>query len=206
MKNIAACVMLITLLFACDEATKKKNDKKTNKENPVKEETNTTLSSGDYSTLLIKYECNMNTADVARIFNVPETDVSITKYQKPGRCAFSIKGFGENGLGKETTVEWFLEEVGKAQVNKEINTYLDDQANNESVLGMGILLSETGDSYITKQPMHGRVVIMNGNYDSWLFMGYSPKHMYKSRTQEQHDALGEKMIGLANYLLKKHKK
>ena len=71
---------------------------------------------------------------------------------------------------------------------------------------MGIDLSETGDRYIVRQAVRGSVVIMNANYDNWLLLSYSPKYMYKSRTQEQHDALGEKMIALANYLLKKHKK
>ena len=71
---------------------------------------------------------------------------------------------------------------------------------------MGIELSETGDSYIAKMPFSGRLAIMNGNYDSWMFMNYAPKGIYKSRTKEQHAELGEKMIALANYLLKKHKK
>jgi hypothetical protein len=148
----------------------------------------------------------MTVAEVAKVLNIPETDVSLAKYQRPGGCSFNIKGFGQNALGDDTPIIWYLEELGKAQVNKEIKTYLDDQENNEEVLGMGIELSETGDSYIVKRPMNGQVVIMNANYDHWLVLSYSPKHLYKSRTQVQHDALGEKMIGLANYLLKKHKK
>lgn len=71
---------------------------------------------------------------------------------------------------------------------------------------MGIALSETGDTYIAKMPISGRVVIMNENYDSWLLLSYSQKGMYKSRTDEQHNVLTEKTIALANYLLKKHKK
>ena len=148
----------------------------------------------------------MTPSEVAKVLNIPETDVSLAKYQRPGGCSFSIKGFGQNGLGDDTAIIWYLEELGKAQVNKEIKTYLDDQANNEEALGMGIDLAETGDCYIARQPMRGTVVIMNANYDNWLALSYSPKHLYKSRTQEQHDALGEKIIVLANYLLKKHKK
>ena len=71
---------------------------------------------------------------------------------------------------------------------------------------MGIALSKTGDCYIARMPMHGRVIIYNENYDNAFMFNYSPKGIYKGRTDEQHTELGKKMIDLANYLLKKHKK
>ncbi len=198
--------MSFLILTACGETKEKKNDPNTGQDNPQKAENSETLPSADYSSLLVNYECDMSVAELANALNIPEADVSIPKPHRQGQCGFIIKGFGENQLGDETPIIWFMEDLGKAQVKKEIKSYLDAQNNNESVLGMGIDLSETGDSYITRQPMHGRVAIMNANNDSWLLLSYSPKHMYKSRTQEQHDVLGKKMIGLANYLLKKHKK
>jgi hypothetical protein len=205
MKILVSSILLLGVLISCGEANEKKNDQNTSQDKPQTAEAST-LPSADYSSLLVNYECDMTPAEAAKVLNIPETDVSLAKYQQPGGCSFSVKGFGENGLGDDTAIVWFLEELGKAQVAKEIKSYLDDQANNESVLGMGIELSETGDSYIAKNPMYGRVTIMNPNYDNWLLLSYSPKHNYKSRTQEQHDALGEKTIALANYLLKKHKK
>ena len=205
MKILVSSILLLGVLISCGEANEKKNDQNTSQDKPQTAEAST-LPSADYSSLLVNYECDMTPAEAAKVLNIPETDVSLAKYQPPGGCSFSVKGFGENGLGDDTAIVWFLEELGKAQVAKEIKSYLDDQANNESVLGMGIELSETGDSYIAKNPMYGRVTIMNPNYDNWLLLSYSPKHNYKSRTQEQHDALGEKTIALANYLLKKHKK
>ncbi len=206
MQKLVSTILLITLLISCGETKEKKQDQNTNQEVLQKAESIETLPSADYSSLLVNYECDMTVAEVASAMNIPESDVSMSKFQRPGGCLFSIKGFGENTLGDDTAIGWFLEELGKAQVSKEIKNYLDDEANNESVLGMGIDLSETGDSYITRQPMQGNVVIMNANYDSWLAMTYAPKHMYKSRTAEQHAELGEKMIGLGNYLLEKHKK
>jgi hypothetical protein len=231
MKILVSSFLLLGVLISCGEANEKKNDQNTSQDKPQTAEAST-LPSADYSSLLVNYECDMTPAEAAKVLNIPETDVSLAKYQQPGGCSFSVKGFGENGLGDDTAIVWFLEELGKAQVSKEIKSYLDDQANNESVmemaiidkvnkeikdnlgdqannenvLGMGIDLSETGDSYIARQAVRGTVVIMNANYDHWLVLSYSPKHLYKSRTQEQHDTLGEKMIGLANYLLKKHKK
>ncbi len=206
MKKLVSSILLLGVLISCGEIKEKENDQNTDQEIPKKEASIETLPSTDYSSLLVNYECDMTVAEVANALNIPESDVSIPKPHRQGQCGFIIKGFGENQLGDETPIIWFLEDLGKTQVNKEIKNYLDDEANNESVLGMGIDLSETGDSYIARQSVRGTVVIMNANYDKWLVLSYSPKYMYKSRTQEQHDALGEKMIGLANYLLKKHKK
>ena len=202
---IIPTLILLATIISCGEMKTKQAEKEP-KENSKKETISETLPSADYSSLLVDYECNITVAEVANALKIPDSDVSIPKPHRPGQCNFSIKGFGQNGLGDDTAIVWFLEEVGKTQVEKEIKSYLDDQANNESVLGMGIDLSETGDSYIVRQAVRGSVVIMNANYDNWLLLSYSPKYMYKSRTQEQHDALGEKMIALANYLLKKHKK
>jgi len=206
MKKLPFIAFVFAVLLSCGETKDKKNDQNTSQDKSQPVETSKTLPSADYSSLLINYECDMDVAEVAKVLNIPETDVSLAKYQRPGGCSFSFKGFGQNGLGDDTAIIWYLEELGKAQVNKEIKSYLDDQANNEEALGMGIDLAETGDSYIVKRPMNGQVVVMNANYDNWLVLSYSPKHLYKSRTQEQHDALGEKMIALANYLLKKHRK
>lgn len=206
MKKVATLVLVCTLLLACKDTPKnKENQTNTSKDNKDVSESKP-MPSADYSSLFNNYECDLTPAEVAKAMDIPETNVSMAKYQRSGACAFSIKGFGQNTLGDDTAIQWFLENVGKAQVKKEIQSYLTDQANNKSVLGMGIELSETGDTYIAKIPMSGRIVIMNENYDSWLFFNYSQKGMYKSRTEDQHAALEEKTIALANYLLKKNKK
>jgi len=70
---------------------------------------------------------------------------------------------------------------------------------------MDIELSETGDCYIRIMPHIGRVNIYNENYNGAFYFTYSQRGIYK-RTEEEHAALGEKTIALANYLLKKHKK
>ena len=202
-KKMAIFAMLCSILVSCGENAGKKT---TNQKNTQEATSSKVLPSADYSSLLINYECDITPVEVAKIFNIPETYVSIAEHQSPGSCAFSLKGFGQNPLGDDTPINLFLEDLGKNQVNKEIKSYLDNKSNNESTMGMGIDLSETGDSYIVWQSVRGMVVIMNANYDNWLVLSYSPKYMYKSRTQEQHDALGEKTIALANYLLKKHKK
>ncbi|MGB5169958.1 hypothetical protein [Eudoraea sp.] len=204
MQKLVSTILLIVLFISCGETKEKKTNQNTSQDKT--EESTEDLSSADYNSLLINYECDMTVTEVAGVLNLSETAVVLADYQSPGKCSFAIEGFGKNPLGDDTVVIWFLEELGKAQVSKEIKSYLDEQANNEEVLSMDIELSETGDSYIVKRPANGQVVIMNGNYDHWLVLSYSPKHSYKSRTTEQHAELGAKMVDLANYLLKKHKK
>lgn len=206
MKKLPYIALVFAVLLSCGETAEKKKDQNTSQDKSKPSEASKTLPSADYSSLLVNYKCDMDVAEVAKVLNISETDVSLANYQPPGGCSFSVKGFGQNGLGDDTTIIWYLEELGKAQVNKEIKSYLDDQTNNEEALGMGIDLAETGDSYIVNRPMNGQVVIMNANYNHWLVLSYSPKHSYKSRTPEQHSKLGAKMGDLANYLLKKHKK
>ncbi len=146
----------------------------------------------------------MDANEVAKILNISETDVSIPEFTQAGSCSFEIKGFGENALGG-TIMTWGATPFSKADSKKEIQGFLKDQENNESMFGMGIELGETGDCYIARTPHVGRVIIYNENYDHAFYFNYSQRGIYK-RTAEQHAALGEKTIALANYLLKKHRK
>ena len=205
MKKIAVFLFLSTLAFACGETSEETSTQNATQEDPKEVKTNPKVPGADYSSLFTDFTCTMTAAEVAKAINVPESDVSIPDYKSPEGCSFVIKGFGKNGLGEETTIAWFLEKASKAQVAKEIQTYQEMQETN-SRLGMGIEKSETGDTYLAKSPSYGRVIVLNENQDNWLLISYAPKHSYKTRTEEQHLALGAKMIDLANYMLKKHKK
>ena len=143
-------------------------------------------------------------AEVAKVFNIPEADVIPIETKMPNRCDFEIKGFGQNALGG-TAMMWGATPFSKADSKKEIQSALKDKENNENIFGMDIELSETGDCYIRILPHVGRVAIFNENYDHAFYFAYSPGGIYK-RTEEEHEALTEKTIALANYLLKKHKK
>ena len=202
-KTIGSALMLLAVI-SCGETAEKKVDQNTDQTSQKKEEIGKVLPSGDYSSLLHNYECDMTAADLAQIFDIPETDVSIPEFVQAGRCSFEIKGFGKNALGG-TILTWGATPYSKADSKKEIQSALKDKENNENIFGMDIELSETGDCYIRILPHVGRVVIYNENYDHAFFFSYSPRGIYK-RTEEEHAALGAKTIVLANYLLKKHKR
>jgi len=205
MKKILALVLMGSFLFSCGEAPEKKNDQNTDSNvKPQSSEPVKTAASADYSSLLLNYECDMDAAEVAKVLNIPETDVGIPEFTLAGNCSFEIKGFGENAQGG-TILTWGATPFSKADSKKEIQSALKDKENNENIFGMDIELSETGDCYIRILPHVGRVLIYNENYDHTFFFSYSQRGIY-NRTEEEHAALGEKTIALANYLLKKHKK
>ncbi|WP_423999453.1 hypothetical protein [Maribacter sp. IgM3_T14_3] len=205
MKNIAALLVIGSLLISCGEAPEKKNDQNTDSNvKPQSSEPAKAAVSADYSSLLLNYECDMTAAEVAKIFNIPEADIKPIETNLPGRCDFEIQGFGKNALGG-TAMRWGMAPFSKANSKKEIQSRLKDKENDENIFGMDIELSETGDCYITITPHVGRVNILNENYDGAFYFEYSQRGIYK-RTEEQHAALTEKTIALANYLLKKHRK
>lgn len=200
-KTIGSALMLLAVI-SCGETAEKKVNQNTDLTSP-KEESGKVLPSGDYSSLLLNYECDMTAAELAKVFNIPETDVKIPEFALAGRCSFEIKGFGENAQGG-TIMTWGATPFSKAESKKEIQGFLKDQENNESMFGMGIALAETGDCYIARMPHVGRVIIYNENYDHAFLFSYAQRGIYK-RTEEEHAVLTKKTIALANYLLKKHK-
>tara|TARA_R110000765_G_scaffold115714_4_gene208684 strand:- start:3728 stop:4342 length:615 start_codon:yes stop_codon:yes gene_type:complete len=202
-KTIGSALMLLAVI-SCGETAEKKVEQNTDQTSPKKEESGKVLPSGDYSSLLLNYECDMDAAEVSRVLKIPETDVSIPEFTQAGNCSFEIKGFGENALGG-TILSWGATPFSKADSKKEIQSALKDKEKNENIFGMDIELSETGDCYIRILPHVGRVIIYNENYDHAFFFTYSQRGIYK-RTEEEHAALGAKTIVLANYLLKKHKR
>lgn len=202
-KTIGTAIMLLAVI-SCGETTEQKKDQTTDTGKAATTATEKPLPRADYSSLLLNYECDMDAAELAKVFNIPETDVRIPEFTQAGICNFEIKGFGENAQGG-TILSWGATPFSKADSKKEIQSALKDKENNESMFGMDIERSETGNCYIRIMPHIGRVNIYNENYDGAFYFTYSQAGIYK-RTAEQHAALGAKTMALANYLLKKHRK
>jgi len=205
MSKVPLITVLAILLFSCGESQEKSTNQSATEENSTEIQKEASISSADYSSLFTDFSCNVTVSELAQALNLPESDISIPKHLPSSGCAFVINGFGKNAFGEETTIHWFLEKTSKDEVKEQIQSYSETEVSN-NVLAMGLEMSETGDTYLAKAPSYGRVNVLNENHENWLLISYAPMHQYKARTQEQHIALGAKMIDLANYLLKKHKK
>lgn len=210
MKQLFA-ILIFSLLMACNDNTKKEPTNKSSDSNAklVKQEESKPMKSGDYSSLLTNFKCEMDMAEVAKVLEVPVTDLSIPEFPYPKKCHFNLKGFGQNSEGDGTNIRWGTVRSSKKRNKKEINNYLKNQkkyaANPKVYQNMSIVLADTKDSYIAHQPTHGRLIIYNENYDNAFMINYDQKGAF-NRTSEQHEEIKNRMTNLANYLLKKHKK
>lgn len=232
MRILTTILGLALLLISCGETTKKIESETAEKTSSNKEETNTVLPSADYSSLLIDYTCDMDIAELAKVLQVAEADLSIPEYAKKplfaesGKCYFNLKGFG-TGAGGDTGLNMGTSKMTKADIKNEINGYLKRKKDGlEKIAKMYIVEADTKDSYIATQLRYGRVIIYNENYDNAYLISYgmANKIIYDddhslvvqhgsgaenpntNRTTAQHEALTKKMVELANYLLKKHRK
>lgn len=192
--------LVLSVLFACNPTTKKASDSSSTTEVIQKKElTFNTSDSGDYSTLLNNYECDMTSVEIAEVLKVKEGDIKLDLQDFNTKCYAQLSGYGDTA----TTLSWGTVPSSKKGNKKAIAEYLKDKKNGEAVMGMDIELAETGDCYLTYQPLHGRMLIYNENYEQAFLLSYG---LRGKRTKEQHEELKEKMTDLANYLLKKHQK
>ncbi|WP_178984218.1 hypothetical protein [Winogradskyella helgolandensis] len=198
---------VITLLVACKSETKE-NIGSTAKNETKQETSKLSNSSSDYSSLFDTYTCDIDVAELAKVLQIPASDIMVQTSKSANECLFKIKGFGEGHDSTGTT--WRLMSVpsSKGQSKKEIANLLKDKAELPSgiLMGRDIVLADAGDCYIASQPRRGTVRILNENYDSFIVITYQTKASVQGRTEEQHNQLNLKSKDLANYLVTKHKK
>lgn len=206
MKNLITLVALV-LIVACKSETKENNGS-TAKNETKQEVSKLSNSSANYSSLFDTYTCDIDVAELAKVLQIPASDITAQTSKSPNECLFKIKGFGKGHDSTGTT--WRLMSVpsSKGQSKKEITNLLEDKAELPSgiLMGRDIVLADAEDCYITSQPRRGTVRILNDNYDSFIVITYQTKASVQGRTEEQHNQLNLKSKDLANYLVTKHKK
>lgn len=206
MKNTIG-LLLFCLLTACNENVKKENQSEPETMQVTKEKTETNvMKSGNYSTLLTNFNCDIEISELAGVLKVPESDLSLSDNVRQNKCAFSLNGYGKNTLDGDSRISWSAVPSSKKQNKKEIASYLKRKEEGLKIMGMDIELAETGDCYLAYQPAHGRIIIYNENYDQAFLIHYGFRSANTDRTKKQHEELRLKMTDLANYLLKKHRK
>ncbi|WP_225034618.1 hypothetical protein [Winogradskyella sp. SM1960] len=203
-------LIAIVLLVACKSETNK-NTTSTSEAIEVaqkKEIEPYNTSSADYSSLFNNYTCDVTVAELAKVLQIPDSDISAQTSKSPNECLFKIKGFGEGHDNTGTTLRLMSVPSSKGQSKKEIANLLKDKAELPSgiLMGRDIVLADAGDCYIASQPRRGTVRILNENYDSFIVMTYQTKASVQGRTEEQHDELKIMSNDLANYLVTTHKK
>ncbi|NND16362.1 MAG: hypothetical protein HKN52_10820, partial [Eudoraea sp.] len=173
MRNSLYAICTLLVIVSCGETDKKQAEPES-QATSNNEATSDVLASADYSSLLTEYSCDMEISDLAKVLGVPESDLSLPEQAMPNGCSFDLKGYGENPIGDPTRLYWNTSKNSKEGNKKEIETYLKNQEElPENIsMGMGIQLAETKDCYIAFQPAHGRVIIINENYDNMFLLSY----------------------------------
>ncbi len=197
----------IFLLVACKLETK--DNSSTTAKNETNQEVAISNNSGaDYSSLFKTYTCDVSSTDLAKILQIPVSDIGEQTSESSNKCLFKIKGFGEGHDDTGTTWRLMLVPSSKGQNKKEITALRRDKAELPSgiLMGRDIVLADAGDCYISSQPKRGKVRILNENYDRFILITYQTKGSVKGRTEALHDQLNLKVKDLANHLVTTHKK
>ena len=172
-----------------------------------KEVTKQNNSSANYSSLFDTYSCDITIAELAKVLQIPESDIVLGENQSAEHCVFKLKGFGKGYENMGSQLRFGPSFSTKKQNKKVITNHLKEKKEmpNGMIMGRDILLADAGDCYITFQPLQGRVLILNENYERLFMISYGSKASTQNRTKAQHDDLTQKIKNLANLLVTKHK-
>lgn len=155
--------------------------------------------SADYSSLFTeeKTAC-LSLKEMAKATDLPPASVSKGKSYSSKICVYKMKLPNKEAMrysyGPMTT--------SIESVKKEIRAYQKSKKRNEVMYGMEIELTDTGDSYLLHQPMHGRLLLQNADYGTIILTNYA-KTGFKLKEKKVKQSYAVK---IANYLLEKHKK
>jgi len=194
-------ILFIHLIVACNTGSQNANKSEVQTQNKKGNVEKATLG-GNNIGLLKNYECDMTEGEIAKVLEVNEQDLKLVTYDDNKTCYVDLKGYGANA----SRLSWRLLPGNKKSHKKMITDQLEYKEQNISIAGMSIELAETGDCYLSYQPLAGRVFILNENYDMAFMISYGTKVTNIGRTKEQHEDLKNKMTDLANYLLRKYRK
>jgi hypothetical protein len=187
--------------MACNGKQKKEAKTISDSKSEDKEQTELKdLSTDNYSTLFMDYKCDISIEEIAKLLNVPITDIEMPSNINNGKkCVvrYSRKGIYESNL------TWGSVPASKKGTIKAINKALKYKEEGVSILGSDIVIAETEDCYLLRTPVNGRITIRSENNDGAFQIFYGSKG---KRTKVQHEEMKVKMTYLANYLLKKHRK
>lgn len=198
-------LIAIILLFSC----KSEKNKETNKKESKKEIASQSNTNANYSSLFDTYNCNISIKDLSKVFQIPASDITLSKNSKKEKCIFQLKGFGEGYENTGTKLRFGPSFSTKKNNQKVITKSLKEKSempNGKMVAGRDIVLADEGDCYIMIQSLHGRVLILNENYKQLFMISYGSKASVQGRTKTQQDELADRAKFLANYLITKHKK
>ncbi len=203
MKSITSCSITMSLLLCLSCGSKEKKENPTNLDKKESSAAKTVKGNeidlkqnGDYTELYAKSEnCKLTSAQFAEALGIMESQV-IPNNSYGGSCWFKFSG-SEN---LETNYGVSLEKFPNSVVMQEIKNAQKEES-------IDIQLSETGDTYITRHPVQGFLLILNPNYSNAVRVSYNYFNPNGPKlTREQQEERKQNTYKIANYLIDQYKK
>ena len=163
--------------------------------------------SADYSSLFTKLPACISASEMAEASGLDASLVKkLEKKEYDVYCKYHLVLPDKSVMLFEYTGNpW-----NKQDIAHEIKKYQTDKKKGELMLGMDIQTTETGDCYLLYQPMHGRIIIVNANYDTAVLCNYDGGLVANGKvsTFSKEQKLERKNMAtkIANYLVKHNRK
>lgn len=199
--KIIAILTVIAWFIACGHS-EKKDDKsssgstKTEAIKVSKEKKINLKQNGDYTQLYALSEtCKLTSTQLAKALGYNENHVE-EKSNYSGSCWFSVTHPDKITNNYGITLEKWPNNVIKDAIKKALKNDLTD-----------IQISESGDTYITKHPAQGFLLLLNPNYTNTIKISYNYFRPEGPRlTDLQKEERRQNTYKIANYLINLYKK
>lgn len=203
MRSLTLVSATMALLFCMACGSKEKKDNPTLSE---KEETNAVKTSeakgavlkqkGDYSQLYQESEnCKLTATQLSEALGVAENQVT-EKSNYKGSCWYEVTS--EENLTTNYGVS--LRELPEGLVKQEIASAMKSEL-------IDIQVSESGDTYITRHPAQGFLMLLNPVYTNTVQVSYSYLNPNGPKlTEAQREERKQNTYKIANYLINNYKK
>lgn len=196
MKTTLPSIILVLLLFTACGNSEKKDHKNTSGEEKTeavetsKENDINLKQNGDYTRLYSPGDqCKLTTAQLAEALGYEENSIE-EQSNYEGSCRYNVTlpgGITVNyGIG--------LEKWPKDVVSDEIKRGLESEL-------IDIQISESGDTYITRHPAQGFLLLLNPNYANPVKISFNYMNTGTPLTDSQKEERKQNTYKIANYLI-----
>jgi hypothetical protein len=203
MKSFKLISVTTTLLIFLSCGKNDKKDTQTTSEEP---ETNVTVTSeengidleqkGDYTQLYNTSEnCKLTIAQLAEALAVKESQI-VEKNKYKGNCWYDVTTSENVTIGYGVSLRTWPEGTVAQEIRGAMKNELID-----------IQLSETGDTYITRHPAQGYLLLLNPNYNNAIKVSYRYFNPEGPKlTEAQQEERKQNTYKIANYLINQYNK
>ncbi|MGS2741235.1 hypothetical protein [Sinomicrobium sp. M5D2P17] len=201
MKTTIPSITLILLLFTACLNAEKKDDKTTSEEAKTEaakttEEKEINLKqNGDYTLLYSPGDqCKLTTAQLAEALSYEENQVEEQSNYR-GNCRYNVTRPGGITVNYGVSVEKWPKDIVRDEIKRGLKSEMID-----------IQVSESGDTYITRHPAQGFLLLLNTDYANPIKISCNYLNTGNPLTDSQKEERKQNTYKIANYLINTYKK